>query len=97
MTFIISGNTISSVIGEGLYNSNHTKSDYGLNAQIVAHMNDDQNLQVSRPWFHTLALCDTDPLRQHQATNPPFPYPSVHPLWVFLTPIAGPISCQLGM
>jgi len=42
--------------------------DYQLHAQIVARMNDDQNLQVSsdesRPWFHILALCDADPLRQ---------------------------------
>ena len=86
MTFTKSGNTISSAIGEGLHNSNPTRSDYRLHAQIAARMNDDQNLRVSCPWFHTLAFCDTESLFQHQDINPHDP--SLRYVLVVLTLIA---------
>ena len=78
MTFTKQGTILNSASGESL-NSNSTRSDYQLHAQIAARVNDDQNLRVSRPWFHTLALCDTDPPHQHQTHNP-FRCISVHSL-----------------
>ena len=44
MTFTKSGNIIYGAIGESFHNSNSTRSDYQVHAQIVVRMNDDQDL-----------------------------------------------------